>query len=117
MAVLSVFFAEEAEWDPDLLEHEAIDKGYRRDVIVGVGQQYYYVAVYTIQRLAQDFETEQESYGYYTPDPNLIFVPEASRRQIVETIRTLHERTDLFARLKPTDEDMVEKVSGLPNHA
>lgn len=70
MNKMTIYFLDDSE----LAEYEAISKGYRTDIYVEIEDIFYNVSVYTILRLQQDFESENEDYGYYSVDPNLILV-------------------------------------------
>ena len=48
------------EEDTELAEFEALNKGYRRDVIVKLGEKKYKLYITSMVRLQQDFETEYQ---------------------------------------------------------
>ncbi|ODM27850.1 hypothetical protein [Acetivibrio mesophilus] len=100
MNKMNIYFSEDSE----LAEYEAISKGYRTDIFVKIEDVFYNVRAYTMLRLQQDFESENEDYGYYTVDPNLILVKDANRSEIAFTIGKLYEQK-YFEEIKP-----VEKV-------
>ncbi len=79
------------EDDTELAEFEAISKGYRNDVYVTIDKSIFNVAIYSMVRLQQDFESEVNNYGFYSIDANLILVKETSRKEIVEVIKNLYE--------------------------
>lgn len=74
------------EEDTDLAEYEALNKGYRSDIIVKIGNKKYKIYVVSMRRLQQDFETEQEDSGYYLSEPNTILVKETTKKEIEEII-------------------------------
>ncbi|MEW4412340.1 hypothetical protein [Clostridium sp. AN503] len=74
------------EDDTELAEFEALNKGYRGDVIVKVDKKVYKVYVISMIRLQQDFETEIQDSGYYLSEPNMIIVKETTKQEIEETI-------------------------------
>lgn len=90
----------------DLTEVESKDKGYRNDIYVCLGENYYKIYIYDIVRLQQDFETEFEEYGFYSIDPNLILVNEVSNDEIIYTIEKI-VRQQYFEKLKPLGEEEV----------
>lgn len=79
------------EDDTELAEFEAISKGYRNDVYVTIDKYTFNVAVYSMVRLQQDFESEINNYGFYSIEANLVLVKETSRKEIVEVINNLYE--------------------------
>jgi len=98
MQNINIYFSEDSE----LSECEAVDKGYRVDVYVEVGNNIYNLQVYTLIRLKQDFETEYETCGNYLAEPNLVIVREASKKEIISTIKELQEQ-EYFSKIKPMD--------------
>lgn len=72
--------------DTELAEFEALNKGYRGDVIVKIGSSSYKVYVISMIRLQQDFETETRDSGYYLSEPNMIIVKDTTKKEIEETI-------------------------------
>lgn len=93
---ISVFFSE----DSDLTEYEAINKGYRTDVFVGIENYTYHLRIYSMIRLQQDFKSEIENYGYFAVEPNLIIVEEVCKAEIIRTIFKLFEQK-YFDDIKP----------------
>ena len=53
------------ENDTELAEYEALNEGYRNDVIVVIGEKKYKMYITSPLRLQQYFETEQEDCGFY----------------------------------------------------
>ncbi|WP_027643873.1 hypothetical protein [Enterocloster clostridioformis] len=86
------------ENDTELAEYEALDKGYRGDIIVKIGSKKYKVYVISLLRLQQDFETELEDSGYYLSEPNTILVKETSKKEIEDIITQMY-RCKYFQRL------------------
>lgn len=74
------------EDDTELAEFEALNKGYRGDVIVKIGNSSYKVYVISMVRLQQDFETEIRDSGYYLSEPNMIIVKNTTKKEIEDTI-------------------------------
>ena len=74
------------EEDTELAEFEALNKGYRGDVIVKVDKKVYKVYVTSMIRLQQDFETVIQDSGYYLSEPNMIIVKETTKQEIEDTI-------------------------------
>ncbi|MEK3825863.1 hypothetical protein [Paenibacillus sp. FSL K6-1558] len=102
MDTIKIYFLE----DTELAEYEAVSKGYRNDVIVAISDLIYHIYVYDITRLQQDFKSEVENYGYYSIEPNLVLVKEASKEVIQSTIKALFEQ-NYFDSLKPVDKSSV----------
>ena len=93
------------EYDTELAEFEAINKGYRNDIHVTIGKCTFNVRVYSIVRLQQDFESEFNNYGFYSIDANLILVNETNKAEIINTINKLYE-DGFFEKLKPLKIDI-----------
>ena len=87
------------ENDTLLEEHEALDKGYRCDVVVLIGGVKFKVYVVSMVRLQQDFITEIKDSGYYLSEPNIIIVNETSKEEIEFTIKQMYE-CKYFEKLK-----------------
>jgi hypothetical protein len=79
------------EYDTELAEFEALNKGYRGDVTVKIGDKSYKVYVTSMIRLQQDFETEIRDSGYYLSVPNMIIVKETTKQEIQDTIIQMFE--------------------------
>lgn len=86
------------EDDTELADYEALNKGYRKDVIVVIGEKKYKLYVTSMVRLQQDFELEQENYGYYMPEPNTVFVKDVTKTEIEAVIAKLYQEK-YFGRL------------------
>lgn len=78
------------EDDSELATFEAINKGYRGDVIVQIGDNAYKVYITSMTRLLQDFEQEVAESGFYLPEHNTIIVQEVTRSEIECTIERLY---------------------------
>lgn len=77
------------EDDTELAEFEALNKGYRKDVIIKLGGKKYKVYITSMIRLQQDFETEYQDAGYYYPEPNMVIVKDVTKEEISEVIKKL----------------------------
>lgn len=88
------------EDDTELAEFEAVNKGYRNDVYVTIDKSTFNVAVYSMIRLQQDFESEVDNYGFYSVDANLVIVKETCRKEIIKAINNLYEE-GYFNKIKP----------------
>lgn len=77
------------EDNTEIAEYEAINKGYRKDVIVIVDDRKYKLYITDMDRLHQDFDSEIEDYGIYQNEPNTIIVKEVSKDEIEKTINNL----------------------------
>ena len=98
MDELRIYFSD----DTELIEYEAIMKGYREDVYVYLKENVYKMSVYTLIRLQQDFDTELQMSGYYSVEPNLILVKETSKFEITRTINKLFSQ-GYFQRINGTN--------------
>ena len=78
------------EDDTELAEFEALNKGYRKDVIIKLGTKKYKVYITSMVRLHQDFDTEYQDAGYYYPEQNIIIVKDVTKKEISETINKLY---------------------------
>ncbi|MDR0490698.1 MAG: hypothetical protein LBH28_05580 [Oscillospiraceae bacterium] len=88
MQSISIYLSDNS----DLAEYEAINKGYRVDVFVKVGNGFFNLRIYTLTRLQQDFETEFEADGFYSVEPNLVLVNDTNRTEIINTINQLQKQ-------------------------
>ena len=86
------------ENDTELAEFEALNKGYRNDVIVVIGEKKYKLYITSLFRLQQDFETEQEDSGFYMAEPNMLLVNEVSKKERNRVITDMY-RCKYFERL------------------
>lgn len=77
------------EDNTEIAEFEAINKGYRKDVIVIIDDKKYKLYITDMDRLHQDFDSEIEDYGIYQNEPNTIIVKEVSKDEIEKTINSL----------------------------
>ena len=84
--------------DIEFNEYEAINKGYRNDVTVLIGNKAFRLYFVSFIRLSQDYESELKSCGYYINEPNTIIVEDTSKQGIENTISTLM-KSDFFDRL------------------
>jgi len=105
MEEIKIYF----QYDTELSEFEAIQKGYRVDVFVKVGGIYFNLKVFDIIRLQQEFKSEVDSEGYYAVEPNLILVKEVNKKEILCTIRNLYKQK-YFEEIKPTSDINVGEL-------
>ncbi len=77
------------EYDSELDDWEALNKGYRSDVYVIYMGKKYKLYVTTITRLKQDVETEFEYNGKYQDEPNTVIVKEVSKETIQKKVGEL----------------------------
>jgi hypothetical protein len=97
----------------DASEHaelEAINRGYRLDVYVKLGELFFKVAIYDIVRIKQEFEIEVEAKRYYAIGPNLILVKEVSFGEIKLTVAKLVEQK-FFDELKPLNDQLIQSLN------
>lgn len=78
------------ENDTELAEYESLNKGYRKDVIVVIGEKRYKMYITSPVRLQQDFETEQQDSGFYMAEPNTLLVNEVSKKEIEKIITEMY---------------------------
>ena len=108
MSRVEIFFSEDSEYT----EFYAPQKGWRGDIWVKIDQNAYNISAFIPLRLQQDFDHEIGRCGHYFPDPNLIFVKETSKAEIISTINWLAEQ-GYFSGLKcleSLDTDALVKV-------
>ena len=86
------------ENDTELAEFEAINKGYRNDVIVVIGEKKYRMYITSPVRLQQDFESEQQECGFYMEEPNTLLIKEVSKEEIEKLITEMYQ-CNYFERL------------------
>ena len=86
------------EDDTELAEFEALNKGYRKDVIIKLGGKKYKVYITSMIRLQQDFEKEYQDVGYYYPEPNMVIVKDVTKEEISGVIKKLYN-CQFFERL------------------
>lgn len=79
------------EDDTELAEFEALNKGYRKDVTVAIGEKQYKLYITSMIRLQQDFELGQEAYGYCLVEPNILLVNEVTKTEIEKIITKMYE--------------------------
>ena len=79
------------EYDTELAEFEALNKGYRNDVTVVIGEKQYKLYITSMIRLQQDFELGQEAYGYCLVEPNILLVNEVTKTEIEKIITKIYE--------------------------
>jgi len=108
MTKVEIFFSEDSEWT----EFDVVNKGWRGDVWVKIHQATYRVCAFTLLRLQQDFDFTMEESDFYVPDPNLFFVKETSKEEIINTINYLVEQKHFsnFKCLDNLDTNMLVKV-------
>lgn len=102
MATVQVFCLDNS----DLIAFEAKNRGYRGDVFVKISNQYYNLIIYDIVRLKQDFESEIEQYGMFSPEPNLVLVNEVNYLEIINLVNHLYNQK-YFERIKPVDSSEI----------
>ncbi len=85
----NIVYEYDNEYDNELNEFEAIQKGYRRDVVVNIDNKKFKLYITDMTRLHQDYDAGIEYYGKYENMPNTIIVKEASKAEIAKTIKEL----------------------------
>ncbi len=79
------------EDDTESAEFEAFNRGYRRDVIVEIGDKKYQVEIISMVRLQQDFKIEQRNYGYYLTPPNMLIVEDVTKEEIQKMVLQMYQ--------------------------
>ena len=92
---MEIFFCDNTE--RAIVEAQA--KGYREDVIVYENGKKYKIAVYSMDRLYDDFTLEMMQYGYFQIPTNLIIVEEVTLDEIQKTIHKL-QQCKFFEKIK-----------------
>lgn len=77
--------------DSERAFYEAELKGYLLDIQIVIDNKSYFLSVYSMTRLYQDFEEEYNNYGYYIPDKNLVIVNSVTKVEIENIIKKLLE--------------------------
>lgn len=93
----------------ELADFEAINRGYRKDIYVKVSDRYYHLNIYDIVRLQQDFESELEDYGAFSPDPNLVIVKEVNHMEIKKLANHLYKQK-YFEEIKPVENSKIQQL-------
>lgn len=83
-------------------ELEAISKGYRKDIYVKVGEDYFRLVFFEVNTLVKEFEYCIQTNGFYPIDHNICIVFEINPTTIVETIHSMNY-WHFFQESKPTD--------------
>lgn len=79
------------EDDSELSDFEALNKGFRRDVVLLVGQKIIRLYIVDFVRFCQDYEEEMQNDGFYIDEPNTIIVPEVTKTVIEHKISKLYQ--------------------------
>ena len=103
---ITIYFSDDSE----LGEYEAQNKGYRSDVVVRTGNNFYKIMIYAMIRLQQDFNSEIKNYGFYAMEPNMILVNDTNKNEIIETIKKNYEQK-YFIELKPSENLPIEQLT------
>ncbi len=74
------------EYDTQLDEQEAHDRGFWPGVIVEENGKKFKLFVTSLERLQRDFECETQSCDYFLSEPNTILVKEVTKEEIEKTI-------------------------------
>ncbi len=90
-------------------EIDSIDRGYRGDIYVRFKDEYFNLNFYDITRLKQDFETEIEHYGVFSPDPNIIIVNKVNKNEIKKSIENLVKQK-YFYEIKPLSAEKLKSL-------
>ena len=98
------------EEDTELAEYEALNKGYRADVVVVIGDKKYRVYIISMLRLQQDFEMEHKDSGYYMAEPNTLIVKEVTKKEIKYVISEMYN-CKYFERLDNNGFQYINYVS------
>jgi len=88
---------------------EMKNKGFRDDVFVQIGNNYYKMFLYDKTRLIQDYDLSVLTMKSYVPEPNMLIVDKLTNDQIIEFIRACYEE-DYFEYLKPCKLNSREEI-------
>lgn len=112
MKDIKIFFSEDTE------EMEMIctmEKGYRWDVIVQIGGDFYNPQFHTLQSVSNGFNYCIKNNLIYDIDPCLIMVQEVKKSFIVDAIIHLHEKLNFFTNFIPESNiDILKMVQVYP---
>ncbi|KZE51635.1 hypothetical protein AV540_12245 [Brevibacillus parabrevis] len=92
MNKVEVLFLYDSEQD----DYEAASRGFRKDIYVKIGGEYYNIRAYHIVRLQQDVESEISEYGYFVPEPNMVLVNSMNKDDITSTLLKLCQTEGTF---------------------
>ena len=106
MSNLEIFCLDKSE----LKEFDSINRGYRGDIYIKEGNDYYNLNFYDIVRLKQDFEQEIKYYGIFSPDPNIIIVNEVNEGEIKSAIKNLN-KIKYFDQIKAISENEISELN------
>ncbi len=90
-------------------EIDSINRGYREDIYVKFGDDYFNLNFYDIVRLKQDFETEIEHYGVFSIEPNTIILTEVNKHEIRSNIENLIKQK-YFDEIKPLSKEKLKNL-------
>jgi len=86
--------------DSELADYAFIDKCFRSDVLVQIGNELYKPNFYHIVRLTQEYNDSISANEVYEIDNNVVLVEETSKKKIIEAILALH-KAKYFNKVKP----------------
>jgi hypothetical protein len=92
----------------ELQECESVNRGYRSDIFVKTGNDFFRLHVYDITRLKQDFNSEISIYGYFGIEPNIILVSKVNLQYITKTIESLYKQK-YFEQIKPLPKEELAR--------
>lgn len=97
---------------PDDLTEDRF-RGWRKCIYIKMDGNYYHLIAYTIGALKRSIKSQisYEGYFYFFDPVYSIFVPIASKRDIISTIYNQYEHyPDFFRQMKPMSREEVERI-------
>lgn len=92
------------------MEFESESRGFRGDIYVEIEKNIFQLNVYDIVRLKQDFEEENEEYGYFAIENNVVIVKKVNKVEIKNLIGNLIKQK-YFNKVQPVDDGTLSKIS------
>jgi hypothetical protein len=94
---INIFFEDGTEF----AELEAVQKGYRTNVIVEIDNIFYKINIISLHRLTQEFIEIKKQGKFYNMEPNLLLVEDCSKQEIIETVLYQVKHSCFFEETKP----------------
>ncbi len=94
----------------ELKEFDSVNRGYRSDIFVKIGSNFFRLHVYDITRLKQDFDSEISIYGYFGIEPNIVLVSKVDLKHITKTIANLYKQK-YFEQIKPLPKEELARCN------
>lgn len=112
----------------DVYDDEALEKGYREDLVLKKGNHYFRLYFYDSTRFKQDMDSDIDQYKYYVLPVNTIILPKITKEEIAKFCTENfkdnyylshfneydYENDNLRIAMNEQEEDFL-KTLGLPN--